>query len=419
MKKIFLVLTIAFCLVFPFQANAQDVIKIGILFPFSGPLALVGVDYWESWDVVSDMMNEKGGVLGKKVVGVKADAVDPKRAMSEAERLITVEKVNVIIGTYSSPRAIVASEVAEKYKKIYYETGAAADKLTARGLKYFFRLQVKGSEYGKMGSTFAAKTLAPAMKKNPKDLTVVTCHEDSIWGSTINKAFIEQAKIEGFKIAESISYNYKAVDFSAMITKFKSIGPDVVLASNYPNDFMIMWRQMKQLDFNMKAYVGTGTLLHDALPKSLGSDIDYVFDVQGVGLQNFNMEFISERTRNFLKEICERYLKKYGKEMPAIQYAPAYEMWLFLDKVLPTAGSDDPEAIRKALLDLDVPMKDTLLGYGIKFAGPDSPDAGQNIRAVPGIMQWQHKKLWTVYPNELATSKIWAVMPTWKERKTE
>ena len=186
-----------------------------------------------------------------------------------------------------------------------------------------------------------------------------------------------------------------------------------------PNDFMIMWRQMKQLDFNMKAYVGTGTLLHDALPKALGSDIDYVFDVQGVGLQNFNLEFISERTRNFLKEICERYLKKYGKEMPTIHYAPAYEMWLFLDKVLPMAGSDDPEAIRKALLKLDIPMKDTLLGYGIKFAGPDSPDAGQNIRAVPGIMQWQQKKLWTVYPYELATSKIWPVMPIWKERKTQ
>ena len=416
-KKLFWViwvLVLAFC--FQGEAAAQNVIKVGVLFPFSGPLALVGKEYWESWDVVSEMMNEKGGVLGKKVVGVKADAVDPKTAMSEAERLINVEKVNIIMGTYSSPRAMTASEVAEKYKKIYYEMGAAADELTLRKMKYFFRLQVKGSSYGIMGADYSAKVLAPAMKKNPGDLKIVTCYEDSIWGSTINKAFLEQAKKLGMKIADSVSYNYKAVDFSGMITKFKMLNPDIVYGVNYAPDFMIMWRQMKQLDLNMKAYVGNGTLLHEDLPKALGSDIDYVFDIQGVGLQNFNLDFISPRTRDFLAEIQRRHQQKHGRPMPSENIPPAYEYWVLLDQVLPMAGSDDPDAVRAALFKLDVPLKDSLLGFGIKFAGPDAPEPGQNIRAVPAVMQWMDKKLWTVYPSELATMKVKPIMPAWKER---
>ncbi len=412
MKKIALALLITIFFSFPSQSKAQETLKLGILFPFSGPLAMVGNDYWESWDIVSNMINQKGGVLGKKVVGVKADAVDPKAAMAEAERLITAEHVNIIVGTYSSPRAVVASEVAERYKKIYYEIGAAADTLTERDMKYFFRLQVKGSDYGKMGATFISKVWAPAAKMKPQDLKVVVCYEDSVWGSTINKAFLDQAEKEGFKIADSTAYNYKSVDFSAMITKFKSIQPDIVFGANYPNDFMIMWRQMKQLKLNMKGYIGTGTLIHESLAEALGNDIDYVFDVQGVGLQNFNLDYISPKTRAFLKDAKEHYQEKYKKEMPPIIYGNAYMMWLLLDTVLPMAGSDDPEAVRKALLSLDISKKDTLLGYGIKF----DPKSGQDVRAVPGVMQWQNKKLWTVYPHELATSKMWVEMPTWDER---
>lgn len=412
----FAILTLFLGLFVQGQAAGQNVIKIGVLFPFTGPLAMVGKEYWESWDIVSEMMNEKGGVLGKKIVGVKADAVDPKNAMSEAERLINVEKVNIIAGTYSSPRAMTASEVAEKYKKIYYETGAAADELTQRKMNYFFRLQVKGSSYGIMGADYSAQVLAPAMNKKPGDLKVVVCYEDSIWGSTISKAFAEQAKKVGIKISETVSYNYKAVDFSAMITRFKMINPDIVYGVNYAPDFMILWRQMKQLDLNMKAYVGNGTLLHSDLPKALGSDIDYVFDIQGVGLQNFNLEAISKKSRDFLAEIQRRHQKKYGVPMPGENVPPAYEFWVLLDQVLPMAGSDDPEAVRRALFKLDIPLKDSLLGFGIKFAGPDAPEPGQNIRAVPAVMQWMEKKLWTVYPQELATMKVKPVMPAWKER---
>ncbi len=71
----------------------------------------------------------------------------------------------------------------------------------------------------------------------------------------------------------------------------------------------MMWRQTKQLNFNMKAYVGNGTLLYSDLPESLGSDIDYVFDIQGCGMTNFNLDHISKKTRDRLKEANQPYAK--------------------------------------------------------------------------------------------------------------
>lgn len=417
MKKIlctviFIAMVLNFSLISQTFAEEKDVIKIGILFPFSGPLAVVGLDNLEAWEIVSEIVNERGGIRGKKLVGIKADAVDPKTAMSEAERLITMEKVNIIVGTYSSPRALVASEIAEKYKKIYYETGAAADELTNRNMKYFFRIQVRGSDYGKMGARFISKEWAPAAKIDLKKLKVVSLYEDSIWGTTINKAFIETAKESGFSVMDSFSYNYKATDFSGMITRIKSIDPDVVYGVNYPNDFLLLWRQMKQLDLNFKAYIGNGTLIHESLPEALGKDIDYVFNIQGVGLQNFNLDSISKETRTFYNELTARYEKKYNKKINTAVYGVAYTMWLLLDKILPMAGSDDPEAVRKAILSIDVPLEETLLGFGVKFDAA----SGQNISAVPGVMQWQNKKLATIYPATLSVAEMWPVMPNWADR---
>ena len=144
---------------------------------------------------------------------------------------------------------MTASEVTEKYKKIFFEIGAAADELTQRKMKYFFRVQTTASSYGIMGAQYLAKVLAPGMNKSAGDLKVVTNYEDSVWGSAVWKGFMQEAPKQGIKVLDSYGYNYKTVDFSAMITKYKSIQPDVMYVPPYPNDFMIMWRQMRQLNF--------------------------------------------------------------------------------------------------------------------------------------------------------------------------
>jgi len=76
-----------------------------------------------------------------------------------------------------------------------------------------------------------------------------------------------------------------------------------------------------------------------------------------------------------------------------------------LTEVLPKAESMEADALREAALSLDIPEGNTLLGYGVKFAGPDAPNAGHNIRALAAVMQWQDGVLQVVYPEMMATSE--------------
>src|SRR5262249_57831318 len=72
--------------------------RIGVLEPITGPLAFEGKRHMDGLEVVRDLINERGGVMGKKLVFAVADATDPTAAASEAHRLITPERVKIITG---------------------------------------------------------------------------------------------------------------------------------------------------------------------------------------------------------------------------------------------------------------------------------------------------------------------------------
>ena len=131
-----------------FDAKAADVFRIGALYPLSGPMALLGTHDMNGVELATEIFNERGGVKGKKVQLVKADVPTTDAARSEAERLINVEKIDVMFGTYSSSLSFVASAVTEKNKKIFWETGAIADNITQRNFKYLFRTCTQASDFG-------------------------------------------------------------------------------------------------------------------------------------------------------------------------------------------------------------------------------------------------------------------------------
>jgi branched-chain amino acid transport system substrate-binding protein len=165
------VAVLALLAVFPAVAGATR-LRIGMLVPFTGPLALEGNRTWMGFQIAADMVNDKGGIWGKKIEYVKGDSVTPDSAIAEMERLITVEKVNIVAGGYSSSRVFAASEINEKYKKIYWVSTAVAENITSRGLKYIFRYNIPSSKLGGAKIIYAAEKIAPALGKNRRDLRV-------------------------------------------------------------------------------------------------------------------------------------------------------------------------------------------------------------------------------------------------------
>jgi len=142
------------------SAQGADVIKVGVLLPLSGPLAYEGGEVFKGFEVARVEQNNKGGLFGKQIEFVKGDAVDAKAAVSEAERLITVEGVKIIMGTFSSVRALSASTVAERNKVIYWETGSVADNITGRGYQYLFRTQPEATKLAQAAARFGTVTVA-------------------------------------------------------------------------------------------------------------------------------------------------------------------------------------------------------------------------------------------------------------------
>src|SRR4030042_3378513 len=106
-KSGMLVAFVAGLLVFVLSAgiglSQQETVKIGLLLPFSGDMALFGNKVFKGAELARTIINERGGLFGvKKIEWVKGDAIDPKAAAGEAERLINVEKLKLITGTFAS-----------------------------------------------------------------------------------------------------------------------------------------------------------------------------------------------------------------------------------------------------------------------------------------------------------------------------
>src|SRR6266508_3923438 len=138
----------------------QGEYKIGLLEPLTGPLAFEGKRHLDGYEVMRDMINERGGVMGKTLVLVVGDAVDPTAAGSEANRLITREGVKIITGTYSSTLCGAASEAAARHNVIYWETSCVDPRFNKRGLKNVYRTEIDATGFGWYNIEFVVNHLA-------------------------------------------------------------------------------------------------------------------------------------------------------------------------------------------------------------------------------------------------------------------
>lgn len=403
---------LAFMVSFP--ALGKEKVKIGVLLPFSGPLAYEGNEVFKGFEVARVEQNQKGGLLGKEIEFVKGDAVDPKAAVSEAERLISVEKVTVILGTFSSPRSYAASTIAEKNKVVYWETGSVGDDITKRGYRYLFRICPNAEDLAKAASYFAV-VVAPSILKIPiKQLKVAVIGENSLYGTSVSKVAKEIVEKEGAQLVAYEFYDSNTKDLSSLILRLKAKNPDVLIATCYVNDAILLSRQSKQLDFNVKVFQGTGVGHNtNALANAIGDDVNGIL-CSGWPGTTVNRKF-AWGLDNFLKLYEKVWKEPVGSPHPFGNYNGAWVLW----DVIKRANSMDAEAIRNAAEATDIPKGKTPIGWGVKFVPSDQINGGQNMRAFWFVEQWKDKKLHTVWPDEAKEEGYQIILPypTWAERK--
>jgi branched-chain amino acid transport system substrate-binding protein len=174
---------------------------------------------------------------------------------------------------------------------------------------------------------------------------------------------------------------------------------------------------MKALNLNVKAFIGGGGV--HSLPvwnETFKKEGDGVFTVD-YGASGINTKALNKEAIALLNEFVKKYKKEYKGEYPKVHPSLFFlGTYALLNNVLPKAGSIDPEAVRKACVELDMPEGDTIFGWGIKFASKGNPKQGQNLRCHPFTMQWQNGSLKVVFPEKAAITEPILPFPTWKER---
>jgi branched-chain amino acid transport system substrate-binding protein len=411
MKKLVLmswVVCLASMLIFSSAGFAEDgVIKIGTIFSRTGPLANLGLESWRGAELARIVQNQQGGILGKQIVFINGDAVDPKTAVSEVERLCTVENVSVILGSFSSSISLAASAKADQYKVVYWELGAVGDQITERGLKHVFRTCPTGSDLGRDQLRFAVDVLAPKIAKTKSTIRIASIYEDSAYGTACAEGIRDLAKKIGVNLALDQSYNFKASDLSSLVMRVKGSNPDVILESSYENDGILFFRQAEELGLKVRMIVGSGGGMNlPGYQKALGSALNN--KVCNVGYPGYN---INPNYAKGIDKLAELYVRTFDLQPTAVFSVVNYMGTMVLWDVTKRAGSMDSEKIVQAAIKTNIPGDKTLLRYGTKFFPPGSPTMGQNMLARYFVTQWQNGELVIVDPPGAASPGKSLIIP--------
>lgn len=174
------------------SASAADkTLKIGVIYDYTGPLAGGGSELQaQGAKIVIDYINSQGGVEGYMIDPIYADAQSkPDVSINEAIRLIEQEKVDMLLGFFSSAQCVpVAARVDQLKKFMWITTCISPAVLKDRNLKYVFRSQAHGGMFGTASTDFLAAYSEEKFGVEPSDLRVAIIHEDGPYGSGVAPA---------------------------------------------------------------------------------------------------------------------------------------------------------------------------------------------------------------------------------------
>lgn len=392
------------------SAQAQEKkIKIGVVYDLTGPLAGGGSELnYTGAKIMIDHFIRQGGVEGYKIEAVYADAQSkPDVAINEAVRLIEQEKVNLVMGFFSSAQCVpVAARVEQLKNFMWITTCISTGVVENKNLKYTFRPQASGQQFGQMAADMIEQNAKSKFGKEPKDMRVAIIHEDGSYGVDVSKGNEAGSKKAGFQIVMKEGYSATAPDLSALVTKLKRARPDVIFHTGYNPDITLFARQAREQGLKFGALVGHGAGygVYEKLKDGMGSDVNYVFNIDPISIWLANQATLDPKLPPVIKMVGE----EFDKLKPGVAIRSAHvgiaasNAYVFFTEVLPRAikkhGGIDPEALRKAALEVDLPEGGTMLGFGVKFAGEGSPIAGQNERSFPVIIQYVDDKSYVVWP---------------------
>jgi branched-chain amino acid transport system substrate-binding protein len=374
----------------PAVLRAQNqTLKIGILHPVTGGLAYEGEQSRKGALLALEEINAAGGIKsmgGAKLEAILADAQSkPEVGAAEVDRLAEAG-VLAIQGPYASGIALATTQAAAKHNLPHLVDVGVVDQIVTRGLPNTFRF---APGFGKVTS-FALEALQKinAAAGNPAK-TAVIVHEDGAFGAGMAKLLNEKLPGLGIQVLQTLSHPTPQRDFTNIALQIRQANPDLIIPSNYKNDFILMARTLRQQRVRPKvanyALLG-GAASNVAFAKQYPDAAEYMMDCN--------------HWYNPTKELSKAFAKKVAEKGWDLTYEVMlnYSCMRVLADALERAAAPDRAKITSALASST--YNDHIMPYGpTKFVN------GQNEGAQPANTQILKGNIEVIYPNEFASAK--------------
>lgn len=407
MKRRYLIVVISFTAIsgLLFVTNTQAASKIIIGHPacLSGKYAKAGEQAIGGIKACIDWVNNiYGGVLiaGKRIpLEYKYYDCESKKegVTSLIERLITVDKVNVVFSAYSSGLTLAGAPVAEKYSMLYMDHGGASDRIFQQGFEYIVQTIGPGSKYH-------VGTLDMFDHFDPGANRVALAYEDSEFARMTMRGAEKYARKLGKKIVFKRTYPKGVTDLTPLLSDLKAKKPDIVIGGGHYEDGQLFARQMSDLGINVKglSLVASATLpaYYEALGGRIAEGVmgpshwEYGVTYSPEGAMKIGLGWIGPSQDEFVS----LFKKALGKDMiPDYHAAEAGAQVLAYVKAVENIHSIDSDKVRAALGKLE---------FMSFYGGWDIDDTGMQTGHSMIDMQWQSGKRVIVWPLEAATGKL-------------
>ncbi|MDX6283924.1 MAG: branched-chain amino acid transport system substrate-binding protein [Kribbellaceae bacterium] len=377
------------------QASAKGPITIGVSLPLTGDFSQPGTQARRGYQVWQAMVNKEGGILGRKVkLKITDDASNQDTVVSDYTRLITQDKVDLLLGTFSSLLNFPASAVAEKNKMLFVEPAGGAPNMFTRKFHYLFFAQPATAPHQADVFVDYVKSLPAAQR--PKTAAYPT--QDDPFARPVIESMQSQLEKLGVKTVYSKVYPADTANFQTTASGIAAAKPDLIAQGAVFEDGVGLVRSLKQVGYSPKM------LFQTSAPSNAGQYSS------GIGAANTEGVFYTVSWNENAKtpknaEFVKAYADRFNGETPAEDAADAFATAQVLQQAVEKVGSLD-----------QTKLADYLHGNPTTtILGPlnwDATGAPQNNFL---LAQWQGGKVQIVAPKTAATTnKSIPVKPDWK-----
>lgn len=372
------------------SASGAGPVRVGAMYPTSGPQGLGGQEEARGARLAADWANAHGGVHGRSISLVTADAPGPDKVAS-AMASIRRRGASVIVGTHGSEMSAVAATIAARNSLLMWETGAVGD-LSGAGLvgagRSFLRLAPMGGNLGRTAIAFMQDEWAPAAKA-PSGLRYSVAYVNDPYGHSVGAGAVAEIKGRGLTLAGEFPYDVTTTDFNQLAERIAAAKTDVLFVSAYLDDGVALRHAMVAAHVPLLASIGTSSsYCHPAFGQRLGLDAVGLFASDKPDAAHVNPAALAPEGRAALAWAAKRYQARYHEEMSAPALSGFSNAFALFVHVLPRARSMSPSDVAKAALTTKLPVGTLANGGGLDLSPPGAPDAGDNQRAAGVVWEW-------------------------------